>query len=376
MERHPLARGYEVVCCERCGMGFANTAVTQAEYDKFYAEESKYADPGTSTGSGFSARDLMRLRETAKMIKKFSPDQDKLIVDLGCAGGGLLLELKKLGFQNLKGIDPSAACVREAQRLTDLEILKGSFPELRRWTGSVGGVILSHVLEHVRDFQCVFSVLQANLKAAGWLYIEVPDASRYQAYLSAAYQDFNTEHINHFSPQSLRNLLGSFGYVVFQEGQKVIETGPSVEYPAIFCFAQKEADVPPLVSDIDLKYQLRDYVAKSEALMSKLRESLSRILENVPQVLIWGTGQLTLKLMLEPVFRKVEIVAFVDSNPVHQGRQKMGKPVLSPGQLQSYPYPILVSSLVNEAPILQTIEHLRLPNRVYTLKSGLEGVSI
>ena len=266
--------------------------------------------------------------------------------------------------------------MREAQRLTDLEILQGSFPELRRWAGLVGGVILSHVLEHVRDLQGVFCALQKALKAAGWLYVEVPDASRYQTYLTAPYQDFNTEHINHFSPRSLRNLLGFHGYEVLQEGQKVMETGPSVEYPAIFCFAQKQANVPPLVPDFDLKYQLRDYVAKSEELMSKLRESLSRILENVPQVLIWGTGQLTLKLMLEPVFRKVEIVAFVDSNPVHQGRQKMGKPVLSPGQLQNYPYPILVSSLVNEAPILQTIEHLRLPNRIYTLKSGLEGLSI
>lgn len=370
MDQHPLSKGYEVVCCSRCGVGFADTSATQAEYDHFYAEESKYADPKTSTGSGCSAPDLARLRETAKCIEKFTSGRDGMIVDIGCAGGGLLEELKKLGFRNLKGIDPSAACVREAHQLTGLEIIKGSFSALSSWKELASGIILSHVLEHIKEFHEAFQSFDKYLKDNGWLYVEVPDASRYGECLVAPYQDFNTEHINHFNLQSLRNLLGFHGYEIIGSGQKTFEVGPSVNYPAVFCFARKQSKNLAIIPDKNLKDRLKDYVSKSEALMAVLRESLKETINKIPKVVIWGTGQLTLKLLLEPIFQKTEIVAFVDSNPAQQGREKMGKPVLSPDELKAYPFPVLVCSLVNENSILETIRSLRLPNPIYSIHSS------
>lgn len=370
LNQHPLANGYEVVSCVCCGMGFADTSATQAQYDRFYAEESKYADPKTSTGSGYSTHDLARLRETAEYIGRFASNHDGLIVDIGCAGGGLLQELKKLGFQNLKGIDPSAGCVRDARQLTGVEILQGSFSSLGKQQELASGIILCHVLEHVRDFEEVFKAANQCLKEGGWLYVEVPDASRYTECLVAPYQDFNTEHINHFTLPSLHNLLGLRGYKIVESGQKTLEVGPSVNYPAVYCFARKHSQEFNIVPDKNLKTQLKDYVNKSEELMLLLRKSLSKTFAKISKVLIWGTGQLTLKLLLEPVFQKVEIVAFVDSSPVQRGRTIMGKPVLSPGQLDNYPFPILISSLVNEVSIMETIRSLRLFHPVYTLKGG------
>ena len=376
LNQHPLANGYEVVSCARCGMGFADTSAAQAEYDRFYAEESKYADPKTSTGSGCSMRDLVRLRETAKCIGGFISDHSGLIVDIGCAGGGLLQELKKLGFRNLKGIDPSAGCVRDAKQLTGLEILQGSFFSLGRFKERASGIILSHVLEHVRDFQEVFKAADQYLKEGGWLYIEVPDASRYAECLAAPYQDFNTEHINHFTLLSLNNLLGLRGYKILESGRKTLEVSPLVNYPAVYCFARKHLKNHDIVPDKNLNAHLQDYVSKSEELMALLRTSLSKTFEQFPKVLIWGTGQLTLKLLLEPVFQKIEIVAFVDSSPVQRGRSIMGKLILSPDQLDNYPFPILISSLVNEDSILETIRSLRLSHPVYTLKGGHSGGSL
>lgn len=370
LNQHPLANGYNVVSCVRCGMGFADTSATQAQYDRFYAEESKYADPKTSTGSGYSARDLARLRETAQCIEGLASDHDGLIIDIGCAGGGLLQELKKLGFRNLKGVDPSERCVRDARQLTGLEILQGSFSALGKYEESASGIILSHVLEHVRDFGEVFKAANQYLKEGGWLYVEVPDASRYAECLAAPYQDFNTEHINHFTLPSLRNLLGLRGYEIVESGQKTFEVGPSVNYPAVYCFARKHPQEYKIVPDKNLKTQLQNYVSKSEEMMVLLRKSLSKTFAKISKVLIWGTGQLTLKLLLEPVFQKAKIVAFVDSSSVQRGRTIMGKPVLSPEQLDNYPVPILISSLVNEDSIMETIRTLRLSHPVYTLKGG------
>ena len=49
-EGHPLSAGYDIVTCSSCGFVFADTTVAQADYDKFYAEHSKYEDIKTGTG--------------------------------------------------------------------------------------------------------------------------------------------------------------------------------------------------------------------------------------------------------------------------------------------------------------------------------------
>src|SRR5947209_9091501 len=43
-DRHPVGNGYDVVVCERCGVGFADAAVHQRDYDAIYAETAKYGE--------------------------------------------------------------------------------------------------------------------------------------------------------------------------------------------------------------------------------------------------------------------------------------------------------------------------------------------
>ncbi|MFY9843934.1 MAG: hypothetical protein WAK23_12560, partial [Terriglobales bacterium] len=42
---YPLPDEYDVVICASCGMVFADTPATQADYDRFYATCSIYAQP-------------------------------------------------------------------------------------------------------------------------------------------------------------------------------------------------------------------------------------------------------------------------------------------------------------------------------------------
>ena len=56
-----MANGYELVCCDRCGFVYADTAVTQEDYDRFYASYSKYEDKKIATGGGESSSDAHRL---------------------------------------------------------------------------------------------------------------------------------------------------------------------------------------------------------------------------------------------------------------------------------------------------------------------------
>lgn len=86
-EGHPLAAGYDVVCCRQCGFAYADTTVGQREYDEFYARLSKYTDNQTSTGGGLAAWDADRLRRTAQDIARVIPQPDAHIMDITLSVG-------------------------------------------------------------------------------------------------------------------------------------------------------------------------------------------------------------------------------------------------------------------------------------------------
>ena len=112
---HPLANGYDVVACDACGFVYADTAATQEEYNAFYEKMSKYWDPATGTGGGLHSWDAERLGDTAAIVARYLNSPSARILDIGCAGGGLLASLRELGFSNSIGVDSSPACVREVK---------------------------------------------------------------------------------------------------------------------------------------------------------------------------------------------------------------------------------------------------------------------
>src|SRR5213080_4569414 len=99
-DNHPMAGGYNLVQCETCLFIYADTHVTQQQLDIYYKELSKYEDKNIGTGGGYSKNDKDRLFETAQFIASQLQNKNARIIDLGCANGGLLKELKMLGFNN------------------------------------------------------------------------------------------------------------------------------------------------------------------------------------------------------------------------------------------------------------------------------------
>ena len=135
---HPLGAGYDVVCCEACGFVYADTRVTQAEYDAYYARLSKYEDARTGTGGGEQAWDDARLAATAETVAQHVPARDTKIVDVGCANGGLLRHLGRLGFRPLVGVDPSPRCAAAADAVAGAVGRVGTLFSLPAEAGQAG----------------------------------------------------------------------------------------------------------------------------------------------------------------------------------------------------------------------------------------------
>ena len=331
-EGHPLADGYDVVCCRGCGYVYADTAVTQQEYDIFYRKYSKYEDAKTSTGGGDSPWDARRLRGVAVAVADFVGSRDARILDVGCANGGLLRALKELGFHDLTGLDPSPACAENTRRVGGVRAEVGSLADLPADFGAFDCVILSHVLEHVQDLRPAVAAVARLTADGGCVYLETPDAARYAECLVAPFQDFNTEHINHFSLGCLVNLAQTAGLAPERHGFKTLESPPPLPYPAVFAIFRKTPAAEPAapVPDAELKGQINEYIARSRDLMRSIDARLREAVKESPELIVWGTGQLAMKLLAETALGDARIAAFIDGNPINHGKRLHGRPILAP----------------------------------------------
>jgi SAM-dependent methyltransferase len=368
---HPLPTAFDIVACQICDCVFANTPAPATAYDNYYADYSKYADQGTSTGGGGSPLDQSRIDETAKTIARYLPDPSARIVDIGCANGGMLAALRSHGYTRILGVDPSPECVANTTRLFGIPALQGWLGALPAEVTNADLIILSHVLEHVLDLGPAVEKLRAVLAPGGMVYVEVPDAAHYVECLAAPFQDFNTEHINHFGQESLGNLFVRYGFELVAEGSKYLPLAGGLTYPACFAIFRYTAGAAPhafnwrrapnLLSAIDR------YIENSSALLVQIDARLSSVLHG--PIIVWGVGQLTLKLLVETELGSADIVAFIDGNPLHHGKELHGRAILSPERLRTLPaYPIVVGSLLHHDAIVQRIRsELALPNLIITL---------
>jgi SAM-dependent methyltransferase len=367
---HPLSQGYDIVKCFACGFVYADTKVSQADYDRFYIEYSKYEDKKTGTGGGENPFDQIRFEITARQLVNYLKDPSARILDVGCANGGLLKALKNLGFENLCGLDPSSICVENTRSL-GLEAYTGSLFQAFPY-GKFDCVILSHTLEHVQDVNGAIAWISEMLKPEGKqiVYIEVPDATRYTDFLYAPFQDFNTEHINHFSEVSLKNLMGRIGFETIEISVKTLTISPNMFYPAIYGFWKKTKKQPTMeiVPDTQLGEQIGLYIHESQKILDAIEMRLQKILRNPSPVIVWGTGQLALKLLVETSLGKANIAAFIDNNPINQGNTLHGIKILSPQALTTLDGPILITTILHQQAIAAQIRQMGLLNEIVFLQ--------
>jgi SAM-dependent methyltransferase len=370
---YPLPNEYNVAVCRRCGFVYADPAATQADYDRFYSEWSKYDDSATATGSGLSPYDAARLSATASDIARALPSRAATILDAGCATGGLLTALRDQGFTAVAGLDPSARCTA-ACRDRGFEAYVGSIASAPAHMPKFDCVVFSHVLEHVYDIPAFFDAARRLLAPGGHLYLETPDSTRYVDYLYAPFQEFNTEHINHFSARALDNTARRFGFQAVLVEQKVIQTGEDTLYPAVFGLFRDGGGTADerVVCDQELPSRIAAYIRHSAEQMGRINHHLADQFANAEYVILWGAGQLAMKLLTLPCFQQTQVRALVDNNPILRGKTLAGAPVIGPEEMSLREIagtgePIVIATLLHADEISAQIRRLGLSNPVISL---------
>lgn len=368
-EGHPLPGSYDVVCCVKCGFVYADTPAPQAAYDLYYKEFSKYEEKCIATGGGNSTLDAERLLHTVADIEAGISGKELKIADVGCANGGLLSALSKKGYLELTGVDPSAACVNEVKALGFNahvgNLQGGEWIEAGGLRESFDVVILSHVLEHVRDLAGALANVSSLLKEGGIVYAEVPDAARYAVHFVVPYYYFDCEHINHFDAVSLRALMGRAGFLEVKTRSKTISVSADTLYPAFFSIFRKDRAARPAVSSPDPA--VRDSVVKHIAMSCSDWPELKRFAGTGEKIAVWGAGQFVLRLLTDSPLKDCNIAFFVDKDSKKHGQKLNGISVGSPEELRKFGGHIVVCAALHARDILAEIRKMGLKNEVTLL---------
>jgi 2-polyprenyl-3-methyl-5-hydroxy-6-metoxy-1,4-benzoquinol methylase len=145
-------------------------------------------------------------------------EDDALIVDVGCAWGTLLLELRQLGYKNLLGIELDEELASEASSRCSgngetIRIVRSDAMEFFEKTSVLADrVTLFHVLEHfpAKEGARLLSAIRARLHPdRGQLVIEVPNMS---SITGTNMQCSDLTHATAFTEFSLRQLLDNAGF--------------------------------------------------------------------------------------------------------------------------------------------------------------------
>lgn len=355
-DNYPLPDHYNVVACNWCGMVYADTEATQADYDRFYREWNKYATRYEGTLDSTSAMSADRIAGHVLPSAR--------VLDVGCANGELLSILRdKHGFTNTVGIDPSSQCADNGNK-NGLKILTGTLSSLPDGIGKFDCIVLTHVVEHILDVFGAIKTVKGLLRPQGIIYIEVPDAgAQYAVSDTGPYQEINTEHINYFSEQCLRNLASVHSLRAISAG-----TAESKEMHIAYLVADASSAVP-MKKDKALIEKIAAYLDESERLMSALCANLAQDLEGHNEVIAWGAGELTMKMLRLKPLRDKKIAAIVDGNTVKQGRKLGGIKVISPDAIKKPDLPIAIISVIHADSIKRTIAIGKIQNPIVELRA-------
>jgi SAM-dependent methyltransferase len=364
-----LLTEYDVVSCQDCGFCFADNIPEQVSFDKYYREMSKYEHEEQNQSP--REYDTVRFEFIASTIESNLQDKKTRILEIGCANGHLLSLLKKRGYINILGADPSPACAKSADQLYGIQVLTNTLSDIKVEKHSIDFLILAGVLEHIRDLDSVMIKLKEMLSSDGGIYIAVPDASRYAYGEDAPFQEFSTEHINFFGPISLTNLMHKYGFSQTHLEQIFVEPSDNTKVPIISSIYRKDPDIKPdnqFILDTDTEPGLVAYISKSSLMDDHIHKSINKIVDSGKSVIIWGAGAFALRLLANSKLSEAKITAFVDSNPHYQGKELNGIPIISPVDLKKYDEAILIASRVYQEEIIHIIRNeLNLCNELITI---------
>lgn len=329
-----LPAAFRLAACPTCGLAYYDaTGLSEEGLAAYYRQRSGRA--GATGGGGLSRWDLLHYTAIGERLRPWAgPERAATAADVGAGGGGLSSFLAEAGYQKLYAVEPGG---RAAEARPGVSVLGGTAAALPLAPASMDLLIYSHVFEHLLQPGQALAEAARCLSPGGVIYLELPDASAYQA--AEPYRQLYQEHLNHFDPHSLSELLIRNGFKPLAlERDRLARPGGLDEGVIWAVAASGRSDVNPWPKNEGAE-ALSHYLADCAA------QPLFRPRElSAEPAIVWGLSQQALFILERPPFRSLQITCFMDGDPAKQGRFLRGLKVLPPDDLPSRPEELLILS--------------------------------
>lgn len=322
-DSYKIPSGYEIVSCRNCGFCYADTLASIDDYNYYYTHYNYYSGAvHVRTPNDMSKNVIVDL------LNEISVKQAR-ILDIGFGDGEQLLLLKEAGYENLFGIDPSSESVAHIKgfgisadigNIYDLDVLED---------GEMDVVIATGVLEHLVKPSFAVDNIRKFLKRGGLLIVTAPNCLNLVNDLSPLSNNFNQEHINYFSPVSLKNLMGKVGF--FEE--KIIAEEKYTDMFGVFSYKGEEYATNKFAKDAGVIKAIKTYLERQEENENKYNKKIEKFVHGETLVAVWGTGAFTMNLLSNSDLKYCRIACFVDNNMLKCGSDFCGARIVSPKDL-------------------------------------------
>ena len=203
---------FSMVECLGCGAIYQHPRPTPAAMGQFYPSDYQQYTPSVQTESWLRRIDRRYgLRKRCQVITRHVTHGR--LLDVGCATGDFLSEMKRQPGWTVTGIEPSVFAARYAQRSVGVPVISGTLNDAPFASSSFDAITMWDVLEHVYDPRAVIAEAARLLRPGGVLVVNHPNLDsidrRIFGRLWLGYE--LPRHLHLFPTELLHTLMGEYG---------------------------------------------------------------------------------------------------------------------------------------------------------------------
>lgn len=364
---HITTGSVENVWCGRCGTGWNQLLMSDAELAAFYAGYTKKTASADEDDLLFTTPDAEAETLTASQAKFLASHvsaQSGQVLDIGCGKGAFLRAFKAERPAWLcAGVEPSREEAALARRNSEFEIHEGMFGSVPLERDRFDLVAIMHVLEHVPRPAQTIRQMHDIIAPGGLLFVEVPNTTD----LNMFYDLLLFEHLYHFTPDTLAWLLA-------RERFEVIAHERSTSYGAQRVIARKVERVP--TKGWPELTMAGDFAAWTElwSAMTTLAAAGAAQARAGKRVGIFGAGMTAATWLVHTDMAEAPLIGLFDESKWKVGRTLFGRPIYPLADIRSHRLDlVLMATMPNSQRLVR--EKLQRTCAASTVIQGFEATA-